>query len=91
MSGQSVSAASVDAVGVPREAISAALPSLQLADDEPGAAGGADAVLSTFARTVSPVLDELAATAAAQPGGSVAAALTQLRRARIALDRHRLR
>jgi hypothetical protein len=64
-----------DAVGVLREAIGAALPSL---DDSPERV---HAVLSTFAQSVSPVLDELAALAKAEPDGSVAAALKQLRRA----------
>lgn len=59
-------------VSVLREAIDAAVP---LVDDAP------DAVLGAFARTVSSVMDELAALAAAEPDGSVAAALTQLRRA----------
>jgi len=70
-----------DPVGVLREAIGAALPPLQRADDSPEAAMSVHAVLSTFARSVSPVLDQLAAMAAAEPGGSVDAALKQLRRA----------
>lgn len=67
-----------DPVSVLREAIGAALPPLQRANDDPEAV---NAVLSAFARSVSPVLDHLAAMAAAEPGGSVAAALRQLRRA----------
>ena len=63
-----------------REAIGDALPPLRLAEDSPEAADST-AVLSAFARTVSPVLDQLAAIAAAEPGGSVAVALRQLRRA----------
>ena len=70
-----------DPVGVLREAIGAALPPLQLMDDSPQAAERVHAVLSTFARAVSPVLDDLAAMAAAEPGGTVATALKQLRRA----------
>jgi len=57
-------------------------------DGSPEAAESTHAILSTFAQSVSPVLDELAAMATAEPGGSVAAALRQLRRAQIALDRH---
>jgi hypothetical protein len=70
-----------DPVGVLREAIGAALPSLELVEDGPEAAMSINAVLSTFARSVSPVLDQLAAMATAEPGGSVDAALKQLRRA----------
>lgn len=70
-----------DPVGVLREAIGAALPPLQLVDDSPDAAERVNAVLSTFAQTVSPALDQLAAMATAEPGGPVAAALKQLRRA----------
>jgi hypothetical protein len=70
-----------DPVSVLREAIGAALPPLQLIDDGPEAAMSIHAVLSTFARSVSPVLDQLAAIATAEPGGSVDAALKQLRRA----------
>lgn len=68
-------------VSVLREAIDAALPSLPLVDDSPEAAESIHAVLSTFARSVSPVLEELAAMATADPGGPVDAALRQLRRA----------
>jgi hypothetical protein len=78
---QRVPAELTDPVNVLREAIGAALPPLQLVDDSPDAAESVNAVLSTFARSVSPVLDELAAMAAAEPGGSVDAALKQLRRA----------
>jgi hypothetical protein len=78
---QSVPAEPADPVSVLREAIGAALPPLQLADDDPEAAERVDDVLSTFARSVSPVLDDLAAMATADPGGSVDAALRQLRRA----------
>jgi len=70
-----------DPVRVLREAIGAALPPLQLADDSPAAADRVKAVLTTFARSVSPVLDQLATMATAEPGGAVAAALQQLRRA----------
>lgn len=75
---QPVSAELTDPVSVLREAIGAALP---LLDDSPEAADSVHAVLSTFAQSVSPVLDELAAMATADPGGSVDAALKQLRRA----------
>lgn len=78
---QPVTAEPPDPVSVLREAIGAALPPLQLVDDSPQAAERVHAVLSTFAQSVSPVLDQLAAMAAAEPGGSVAAALNQLRRA----------
>jgi hypothetical protein len=78
---QPVPAVSTDPVSVLREAIDAALPPLQALDDRPDAADSIHAVLSTFAQSVSPVLDELAAMAAAEPGGSVDAALKQLRRA----------
>ncbi|RSM87489.1 hypothetical protein DMH04_10740 [Kibdelosporangium aridum] len=74
----------VDPVSVLRDAIDAALPPLQLADDNADdnpAAADIEAALSTFARSVSPVLDQLAAMATAEPGGSVDAALKQLRRA----------
>jgi hypothetical protein len=82
VSDQRVSAAEpTDPVSVLREAIGAALPPLRLVDDDPAAADSIDAVLTVFARSVSPVLDELAAMAEAEPGGSVAAALKQLRRA----------
>lgn len=81
MNDQPVPAEPADPVSVLREAIGATLPSLQLLDDNPEAADGIHAVLSTFARSVSPVLDELAAIATAEPDGSVAAALRQLRRA----------
>lgn len=67
-----------DAVGVLRKAIGAALSSLQLVDDSPERV---HAVLSTFAKSVSPVMDQLAAMATAEPDGPVAAALKQLRRA----------
>jgi hypothetical protein len=70
-----------DPVSVLREAIGAALPPLQLVDDSPEAADSVHAVLSTFAKSVSPVMDQLAAMATAEPDGSVAAALRQLRRA----------
>jgi hypothetical protein len=70
-----------DPVSVLREAIGAALPPLQLVDDGPEATESVNAVLSTFARSVSPVLDQLAAMATAEPGGPVDAALRQLRRA----------
>jgi hypothetical protein len=70
-----------DPVSVLREAIGAALPPLRLVDDSPEAAESINAVLSTFAQSVSPVLDQLAAMATAEPGGSVDAALKQLRRA----------
>jgi hypothetical protein len=78
---QPVTAPPIDPVSVLREAIDAALPPLQLVDDGPEAAASIHAVLSTFARSVSPVLDQLAAIAAAEPGGPVDAALKQLRRA----------
>lgn len=68
-------------VSVLREAIDAALPSLQRAEDNAEAAESINAVLSTFAKSVSPVLDQLAAMAEDEPGGSVDAALKQLRRA----------
>ena len=70
-----------DAVSVLREAIDAALPPLRDVADGPEAAGDIHAVLTTLARSVSPVLDQLAALAAAEPDGPVAAALRQLRRA----------
>jgi hypothetical protein len=70
-----------DPVNVLREAIGAALPSLPLTNDDPESAGSVHAVLSTFAKSVSPVLDDLAAMATAEPGGPVDAALRQLRRA----------
>ena len=70
-----------DPVSVLREAIGAALPSLPLTNDDPESAGSVHAVLSTFAKSVSPVLDDLAAMATAEPGGPVDAALKQLRRA----------
>ncbi|HEX6357586.1 hypothetical protein [Actinophytocola sp.] len=81
MNDQPVPAVSTDPVSVLREAIGAALTPLQLVDDNPDAAESVHAVLSTFAQSVSPVMDELAAIATAEPGGSVAAALKQLRRA----------
>lgn len=81
MNDQPVSAEPTDPVSVLREAIGAALPPLQLVDDDPEAAESINAVLSTFARSISPVLDELAAMATAEPGGSVDSALKQLRRA----------
>lgn len=70
-----------DPVSVLREALGAALPPLQLVDDSPEAAESINAVLSMFAQSVSPVPDKLAATVTAEPGGPVAAALQQLRRA----------
>lgn len=70
--------AQADAVDVLREAIAAALPPLQLADEDPE---DRHAVLSAFARAVSPVLDDLAVLAAAEPDGPVATALHHLRRA----------
>ena len=70
-----------DPVSVLREAIGAALPPLQRVDENPDAAESIDTVLSTFARSVSPVLDDLAAMATAEPGGPVAVAIRQLRRA----------
>jgi hypothetical protein len=79
---QATQAGSADPVGVLREAIGAALPPLRRVDDDgPEAAAEVDAVLGAFARSVSPVLDELAALATAEPGGPVDAALNQLRRA----------
>lgn len=81
MNDQPVTAELIDPVSVLREAIGAALPSLQLVDDSPEAAASVHAVLSTFARSVSPVLDQLAAMATAEPDGPVAAALKHLRRA----------
>lgn len=78
---QAISVEPADPVGVLREAIGAALPPLQLVDDTPEAAPSTNAVLSTFARSVSPVLDQLAAMATVDPGGPVDAALKQLRRA----------
>ena len=69
-------AESTDPVGVLREAIRAALPPLQRADESPEAV---DAVLSTLARSVSRIQDELATMAAAEPGGPVAESLEQLR------------
>jgi hypothetical protein len=74
----SVQSSPADPVDVLREAIGAALPPLQLVDDNPEST---EVVLGTLARAVSPVLDELAAMATAEPEGSVAAALRQLRRA----------
>jgi hypothetical protein len=78
---QPVSAQPTDPVSVLREAIGAALPPLQLAGDSPEVDESINTVLTTFAKSVSPVLDQLAAMAAAEPGGSVDAALRQLRRA----------
>jgi hypothetical protein len=81
VSDQPVAAQQADPASVLREAIDAALPSLQLVDDSPEAAEHVHAVLSTLARSVAPVLDQLAAIAKAEPDGPVAAALKQLRRA----------
>lgn len=81
MNDQAISVERTDPVSVLREAIVAALPPLQLMDETPEAADNVNAVLSTFARSVSPVLDQLATMSAAEPDGPVAAALEQLRRA----------